>query len=58
MPRESGKVPSNCRHKASGRAVARLDGKDHHLGACGSSESHDEYEKLIAEWRAGQALAL
>ena len=51
MPRRAGKIPSYCRHRASGRAVVRIDGKDHYLGPYGSPESHEEYERLIAEWR-------
>ena len=54
MPRKPGKVPSYCRHKASGRAVVRIDGRDHYLGEYGSPASHEEYERCIAEWRAGQ----
>ncbi len=54
MPRKPGKVPSYCRHKASGRAVVRIDGRDRYLGKYGSPESHEEYERSIAEWRAGQ----
>ena len=52
MPRKSGKVPSYCHHRASGRAVVRINGQDHYLGDFGSPESHAEYERLIAEWRA------
>lgn len=52
MPRKSGRVPSYCHHKASGRAVVRIDGRDHYLGPYGSDESHAAYERLIAEWRA------
>ena len=48
MPRPKSKVPGYCRHKASGRAVVRLDGKDHYLGAFGSPESHE----AIAKWQA------
>jgi hypothetical protein len=54
MSRPSQKVPAYCRHKASGKAVVRLEGKDHYLGEYGSDESHEAYEKLIAEWRAGK----
>lgn len=44
--------PSYCLHKASGRAVVRLNGRDHYLGVYGSDESHAEYQKLISLWRA------
>jgi hypothetical protein len=57
MPRKAGKVPSYCRHKASGRAVVRIDGRDHYLGEYGSPASHEEYERRITEWRAGQPAA-
>jgi integrase len=51
MPRPR-KVPSYCFHKASGRAVARVNGRDHYLGVYGSEESYQRYESLIAEWRS------
>lgn len=54
MPRLPGKVPSYCRHKASGRAVVRIDGKDFYLGEFGSEESFAEYERLIGEWRVSR----
>ena len=60
MPRKTGRVPSYCLHKASGRAVVRINGRDFYLGPYGSDESHAEYERLLAEWRANrnQAFAL
>jgi integrase len=54
MPRRPGKVPSYCHHKRSGRAVVRIDGRDHYLGEYGSPESYERYERLIAEWRASR----
>ena len=51
MPRSPGKVPSYCHHKASGRAVVRIDGRDHYLGPYGCDDSHAEYQRLIAQWR-------
>lgn len=54
MPRKRGKVPSYCLHRASGRAVVRIHDHDHYLGLYGSPESHEEYERLIAEWRVVQ----
>lgn len=54
MSRPSGKVPSYCHHHASGRAVVRIDKKDHYLGPYGSAESYEKYEQLIAEWRAAR----
>ncbi len=51
MPRKPGKIPSYGRHKASGQAVVRIDGKDHYLGPYASPESYSEYERLIGELR-------
>jgi integrase len=56
MPRRSGKVPSYCRHKRSGQAVVRIGHRDHYLGPYGSPESHEHYERLIAEWRASRSV--
>jgi integrase len=53
MPRQL-RVPTYCRHKASGQAVARIEGRDHYLGPYGSSESLEQYERLISEWRLGR----
>ena len=46
----AGRIPSLCRHKASGQAVIRLAGKDHYLGKFGSDEAAAAYDRLIAEW--------
>ncbi len=51
MPRKSHKVPSYCHHKASGKAVVRINGRDCYLGEYGSPESHEQYERIISEWR-------
>lgn len=48
----SNRVPKYCLHKASGRAVVRLSGDDHYLGTYGSEESHEAYNRLIAQWLA------
>ena len=56
MPRRPNlSPPSYCLHKASGRAVVRINGKDRYLGPYGSEESHAEYERVIAQWRAQSA---
>jgi integrase len=39
-------------HKASGRAVVTLNGRDVFLGKHGSIESRQRYARLIAEWTA------
>ena len=43
------RVPSYCKHKASGQAVVRIGDKDHYLGVYGTPESHERYRRIIAE---------
>lgn len=51
------RVPKLCRHKATGQAVVRLDGKDHYCGRFGSPRAQREYDRLIGVWLAnGRAL--
>lgn len=57
MPAPRGKVPAYCLHKASGRAIVRLNGRDHYIGVYGSPESHERYAQLIAGWRESVAPA-
>ena len=45
-------LPKYCRHKSSGRAFVRLDGKMHYLGKHGSQASRKDYDRLIAEFLA------
>ena len=53
MPRASiPRIPSPCRHKASGQAVVRLNGKDFYLGPYGSDRARVAYERLLGEWLA------
>ncbi len=42
--------PAYQRHKATGQAKVRIDGRDHYLGPHGSPESQERYRDLIAEW--------
>lgn len=46
------KTPSYRFHKATGQAVVTIAGRDQHLGAHGTQESLDTYDRLIAEWLA------
>jgi integrase len=46
----SSRIPGYCKHKATGQAVVRLNGKDHYLGMYGTAESRLEYARLIKEW--------
>ncbi|HZZ79828.1 MAG TPA: hypothetical protein VFE62_15020, partial [Gemmataceae bacterium] len=47
------RIPTITKHKATGQAVVRLNGKDHYLGRYGTSAAKQKYERLIAEWLAG-----
>jgi len=46
------KIPSYTKHKATGQAVVRINGKDHYLGKFGSAASIREYDRLRVESRA------
>jgi integrase len=46
-------IPSMCRHKATGQAVVRLNGRDFYLGRWGSAEAQAKYDGLIAKWMTG-----
>lgn len=59
MGRPLGRKPSNPPkyklHKASGKAVVRLNGKEIYLGVYNSPESLERYQRLIAEhWATGK----
>ncbi len=44
------RVPGYLRHKASGQALVRINGRDFYLGKYDSPESKDEYDRLISKW--------
>lgn len=44
------KPPKYSKHRASGHAKVRIDGKDHYLGPYGSEESKQLYDELVARW--------
>jgi hypothetical protein len=48
------KVPAYQLHRASGLAKARIDGRDVYLGRFGSTDSKEQYERLIHAWRLEQ----
>jgi len=52
MPQRKSRIPSYCLHKASGKAVVRIDGCDHYLGEFGTDESRRKYDCLLSEWLA------
>lgn len=47
------RVPSYRLHRASGKAVVTLSGRDHYLGEYGSPESSSRYRELVGRWLAG-----
>jgi integrase len=49
MPRRVSK-PAYFRHKPSGQARVRIDGKDHYLGLIDSDDSWTRYDALIEDW--------
>lgn len=52
MPRLSKALPKYRKHRASGRAVVNLNGKDHYLGPHDTKTSKLEYDRIIGEWLA------
>ncbi|MCH7838855.1 MAG: site-specific integrase, partial [Planctomycetes bacterium] len=50
MPKLKYQPPSYRRHTASGQAVVTIHGRDRYLGKFGSTESHEKYHQLIAQW--------
>ena len=45
-------LPKYAKHKASGKAVVRLNGTDIYLGPHGTKTSKLEYDRVIGEWLA------
>src|SRR3954468_5268969 len=43
-------VPKYSKHKASGRAYARFDGRCIYFGRYGTASSREEFGRLRAEW--------
>ncbi len=52
MPKLKHKLPSYCRHKGTGQALVRIEGRDRYLGPYGSPRSKARYEAEIARWLA------
>ena len=49
-PCPSARIPKLCLHKASGRAVVRLDGRDVYCGPYGTAAAKAEYDRAVSEW--------
>ena len=49
MGRPRNLVPKYTRHKSSGQARVRVNGKDVYLGVYNSAESRKEYNRICAE---------
>ena len=54
MPRLVNRPPKYRHHKASGQAIVTIEGRDHYLGLYGSPESHEKYQRLVAQWTERQ----
>lgn len=52
MPKLIKRVPGYCKHKATGQAYVRLDGRDFYLGKWNSAASVAEYNRITSEWLA------
>jgi integrase len=50
--RARSEVPKLTHHKASGRAVVRLNGKDHYCGDWGTKAAKAEYDRVTGVWLA------
>jgi integrase len=50
MPKLSSEVPRYRRHKGTGQAVVRLQGRDIYLGKHGTAASREAYKRFLAEW--------
>ena len=50
MPKLSTSVPKYRKHRASGKAVVTINGRDHNLGPHGTKASKHEYDRLINQW--------
>jgi len=51
------RIPKLTRHKASGRAVVRLGGKDLYCGKFGTTEAQKRYHQAVVRWLAEDSQA-
>jgi hypothetical protein len=54
MPSSRPRTPKYRHYKPKNLAVVRIFGRDHYLGKYLSPESHERYDRLIAEWLVGR----
>jgi hypothetical protein len=52
MPKLVHRTAKYCRHRASGQAIATVNGLDVYPGPYGTAVSRREYDRVIAEWLA------
>ena len=52
MPDLAHRLPKYRHYRPKDLAVVRIEGRDVYLGKFGSSESHEKYRRVIAEWLA------
>src|SRR5262245_28097033 len=50
MPKLLNTAPRYRRHKSTGQAVARLEGRDIYFGKYGTAASREAYKRFVAEW--------
>ncbi|MCR9245157.1 MAG: site-specific integrase [bacterium] len=53
MPRKRNPIPKLCRHKATDRAYARVDGRHVYFGKWGTDDAVEQYRRLVAEHASG-----
>ncbi len=53
MPKLLNSQPRYRRHKATGQAVVRLEGRDIYLGKYGTAPSREAFKRFVAEWSQG-----
>lgn len=51
------RIPAYRHYKPKNLAVVRIDGRDIYLGRYGSPESHERYNREVAQWLAGESKA-
>ncbi len=58
MPKLVTRPPKYTRHKASGQAIVKINGKVHYLGPWQSAESKVRWQEAVSKWSAQQARAV